>query len=404
MTRSKHPQFALIVAILVLASSVSVMSTDIYAPSLPHLPAVFGTGASMVKLTISLNLLMFGIGQMFHGPLSDRFGRKPVLLGAIGLFSAASFACALAQTIEQLIVARMLQGLMGAAEAVIGMAVLKDLFDEKQQVRALAIFGVWIALGPAIAPIIGGYVHIWLGWHFNFYLIGGLGVIAIVLIWRLLPESSAPDRGALRPARVLGNYRSLLANRAFIAYTGMCGIGAGVIYAFITGAPFVLIQQLGIPTERFGYYQAFIVATFFIGSLISTRAVNHMATERLLHTGLGLVLVGGGCFIGVLASGEVTPNTFALSFSLMTLGLGPLFAVAPSKAMRAAGERVGAGSAAAMLCAGEMMVGGLAAGAVSLLPGGVWPLGITIAGLMAATLALTVAAWRLAAKIRLPDG
>ena len=404
MKRSKHPQFALIVAILVLASSVSVMSTDIYAPSLPHLPAVFGTGASMVKLTISLNLLMFGIGQMFHGPLSDRFGRKPVLLGAIGLFSAASFACALAQNIEQLIVARMLQGFMGAAEAVIGMAVLKDLFDEKQQVRALAIFGVWIALGPAIAPIIGGYVHIWLGWHFNFYLVGGLGIIATLLIWRLLPESSAPDRGALQPARVLGNYRSLLANRAFITYAGMVSVGVGVIYAFITGAPFVLIEQLGIPTERFGYYQALIVATFFVGSLVSTRAVNHMATERLLNIGLGVVLLGGACFIGVLASGRITPNAFALSFSVMTFGLGPLFAVAPSKAMLAAGQGVGAGSAAAMLGASEMVVGGLAAGAVSLLPGSVWPLGITIAGLMAVTVALTVGAWRLAAKIRLPDG
>ncbi len=383
----------LIISILVLASSASIMSTDIYAPSLPYLPAFFDTGPSMVKLTISLNVLMFGFAQMIHGPLSDRFGRKPVLLIAIGLFTISSFACALAQSIEQLIAARMLQGFMGAAEAVVGYAIFKDLFDEKQQVRALAIFGMSIALAPAVAPIIGGYIHIWFGWRFNFHLIGVLGIVITFLIWRLLPESSAPDPGALKPARVLGNYRSLLASKQFITYAGMVGVGMGIIYAFITGGPFILIDQLGIPIERFGYYQAFIVAAYFIGSLISTRAVSRMETGRLLNIGLGLVLFGGACFIAVVASGRVTPNAFVLTFSLMTLGLGPLFAVAPSKAMLATNHS--AGSAAAMLGATEMVVGGLAAGAVSLLhDGSAWPVGITIAGLMVVTLVLAVASWR----------
>ena len=387
VNRSEHPKFALIISILVLASSASIMSTDIYAPSLPSLPAFFATDPSMVKLTISLNVLMFGLGQMVHGPLSDRFGRKPVLLIAILLFTVSSFICALAQSIEQLVAARMLQGFMGAAEAVICMAVFKDLFDEKQQVRALAIFGMSIALAPAIGPIIGGYIHIWFGWRFNFYLIGILGIVTTFLIWWLLPESSSPDPGALKPARVLGNYRALLRNKQFIAYAGMVGVGMGIIYALITGGPFILIQQLGIPTEQFGYYQAFIVAAYFIGSLISIRAANQMETGKLLNIGLGLVLLGGVCFLALVAADRVTPNTFALAFSIMTLGLGPVFAVAPSKAMLATNRS--AGSAAAMLGAFEMVVGGLAAGAVSLLPdSSAWPVGITIAGLMVVTLVL----------------
>jgi DHA1 family bicyclomycin/chloramphenicol resistance-like MFS transporter len=289
------------------------MSTDIYAPSLPHLPSVFATSPSMVKLTISLNVLMFGIGQMVHGPLSDRFGRKPVLLTAILLFTLISFVCALAQSIEQLIIARMLQGFMGAAEAVICMAIFKDLFNPKQQVRALGIFGMSIALAPAIAPIIGGYIHVWLGWRFNFYLIGFLGIITTLLIWRLLPESTSPDPDALKPANVFGNYRSLLGNGQFITYSAMVGVGMGIIYAFITGGPFILIQQMGIPTQHFGYYQAFIVATFFIGSLVSTRLVDHVEIGRLLNIGLGLVLIGGFCFIGLVAAGWLTPNSFAIS-------------------------------------------------------------------------------------------
>ena len=380
-------------SILVLAGSASIMSTDIYAPSLPDLPLYFGVSPSAIKLTISLNVLMFGVGQLIHGPLSDRFGRRPVLLIAILLFTVSSFACAFAQSIEQLIAARMLQGFMGAAEAVICMAIFRDLFDEKQQVRALGIFGMSVALAPAIAPIIGGYVHVWFGWRFNFHLIGILGAVTTLLIWKLLPESSSPDAGALRLSRVLGNYRALLTDARFVAHAGMAGAGMGIIYVFITGGPFILIQQSGVPVEHFGYYQAFIVATFFIGSLVSTRAVNHMKTERLLNIGLGLVLIGGVCFLALAVAGWITPRSFTLAFSVMTLGLGPVFAVAPSKAMLATNRS--AGSAAAMLGAVEMVTAGLAAGAVSLLhDDAVWSVAITIAGLMAATVALAGVAAR----------
>ncbi|MDA7972196.1 MAG: MFS transporter, partial [Gammaproteobacteria bacterium] len=123
-----RPNFLLIMCLLVPASSVSIMSTDIYSPSMPALPALLGTNASMVQLTISLNVLMFAVGQLVHGPLSERFGRRPVLLGAMLLFTLAGLACALARDIGQLITARMLQGFMGAAEAAVGLAILADLF------------------------------------------------------------------------------------------------------------------------------------------------------------------------------------------------------------------------------------------------------------------------------------
>ncbi len=391
MKSSEHPKFILILSILVLASSTSIMSTDIYAPSLPDLPAFFGSTPSIVKLTISLNILMFGMGQIILGPLSDRFGRKPILLNAILLFSISSFACAFAQSIEQLIVARILQGFMGSAEAVICLAIFKDLFDEKQQVRALAIFGMAVALAPALGPIIGGYVHVWLGWQFNFYLIGILGFITTWLIGWQLPESSSPDRNALQPAKVLGNYRALLINRQFITYACIAGIGMGIIYTFVTGAPFILVDQLDIPIKHFGYYQAAIVVTFFIGSLIATRAVNQMTTDKLLDIGLSVVLFGGGTFIVLIVMGWITPTSFTAAFALMTLGLGPVFAVAPSKAMLAASQNTGAGAAAAMLGAIEMLIGGLAAGAVSVLhDGSAWPVGSTIIALMAITVLLVL--------------
>ncbi|MGR3914310.1 MAG: multidrug effflux MFS transporter [Gammaproteobacteria bacterium] len=382
MTRP-HPHFTLIMCLLVTASSVSIMSTDIYAPSMPSLPALLDTSAGAVQLTISLNVLMFGLGQLLHGPLSERFGRRPVLLGAMLFFTFASFACALARGIEQLIAARMLQGFMGAAEAVVGLAIFADLFDEKQQVRALAIFGMSIAAVPALAPILGGYVHVYFNWRWNFYLLGVLGALTVLLLWQLLPESTAPDAGALRPARVFGDYLGLLRARQFIAHAGMAGVGAGILYAFITGAPFVLIRQLGVATEHFGYYQAVIVAAYFIGSMAAMRAVRHMPTAQLLRIGLAIVLLGGACLIALQAAARITPNTFTFAFAVMLLGLGPVFAVAPSKAMLATTRS--AGAAAAMLGAIEMCAGGLAAGAVGVLHDGTArPLTLTIAALLLA--------------------
>ncbi len=367
------------------------MSTDIYAPSLPHLPAYFDTNASMVKLTISLNVLMFGMGQMVLGPLSDRFGRKVVLLNSILFFTLISFVCTLAQSIEQLIATRMIQGFAGSAEAVICMAIFKDLYNEKQQVRALGIFGMSVALAPAVAPIIGGYIHVWFNWQFNFYLITLLGAFATFLIWRFLPESSKPNASALKPTTVIKNYRILLRNRQFVVNAAIVGVGMGVIYTFITGAPFILIQQFSIPTENFGYYQAAIVAAYFFGSLISARAVDFMQTSSLLNSGLSLVLIGGCSLIALIVFNQLSAVTFTLAFCIMTLGLGPLFAVAPAKAMLA--TNASTGIAASMLGAFEMLVGGLAAVAVSVIPtGSTLPVGITIGGLTVVTLYLAYAA------------
>ena len=377
VNNAKSYNFTVILSILVLAGSASIMSTDLYTPSMPHMPAYFDTTPHLVKLTISLNLLMFGVAQLFHGPLSDRFGRRPVLLFSILLFTVLSFACAAAQTIGQLIAARMLQGFTAAAEAVICLAIFKDLFDEKQQIKALAIYGMAIAVAPAIGPIIGGYIHVLFGWRMNFVLTAAIGLLTTFLIWALLRESSRPDPQALRPGRLGRDYLYLITNRRFLIYSSMVGIGLGMIYVFVTGAPFILIHQFGVRTQHFGYYQAVVVAAFFMGSVIAIRLTGYWEASKLLNLGLGVMVAGGLILMALIFGGGLSAATLTASFSLMTFGTGPLFAVAPSKAMQAA-ER-GAGSAAAMFGAFEMSVSGLAAGAISVFHDGTArPMGITL--------------------------
>jgi DHA1 family bicyclomycin/chloramphenicol resistance-like MFS transporter len=339
------------------------MSTDLYAPSLPYLTDFFGTTPELMKLTISLNLLMFGFAQLIYGPISDRFGRRPVFLGSIALFSVASIACGFAQSIDQLLVARMLQGLFAAAEAVICLAVFKDLFTEKEQVKGFAIYGMTIALAPAIAPILGGYIHVLLGWEYNFFLTAGVGVLTAILIYLLLPESTIPDPHALKLKSILHNYRSVLSNKIFITYGALSGVALGLIYAFVTGAPFILISYFGVEIQHFGYYQAVIVVAFFLGSLLATRLIDHWPSLRVLTLGMIIMVIGAMLVVGFVFIGRLSPDTLVFGYLFIAFGIGPIFSVAPSKAMSAVEKS--AGSAASVFGFLEIGLSGVIAAMVS---------------------------------------
>ena len=353
---------------LVLASSTSIMSTDMYSPSLPDLTTWFETTPTRVKLTISLNLLAFGLAQLFHGPLSDRFGRRPVILVSLLLVAVFSLACAFAETIDQLIVARVLLGTVAAAEAVVGLAILKDLYTEKQQVKALALLGMVIAITPAAAPILGGYLHVRYGWQSNFYVISAMALLSFVIIWRLLPESTIPDPKALNFRRVVSGYSRLIVNRDFMVHTSMLGVAMGLVFVFVTAAPFVLIDMLGVAVDRFGFYQAGIVLAFFLGSVLASRLADHWDALRLFGFGVSLVIVGAVALIGVIMLDVLSPMRMIVCYMIITFGMGPLFAVAPSRALRSVEGQ--AGTASALLSGIEQTMAGVAALLVSVLHDG----------------------------------
>ena len=362
---SPSPPIGLVVTILVLGSSVSIMSTDMYAPSLPDLVAWFDTTPTRMQLTISLNMLAFGLAQLVHGPLSDRFGRRPVMLCSLVAVAVLSVACALSASVEQLILWRILLGVAAAAEAVLGLAILKDLYDERRQVKALALLGMVIAVAPAAAPILGGYLHVAFGWQSNFYVIAAMALLACGIVAVFLPESTRPDPGALAPRRILGGYARLLRDADFVAYSTMLGIALGLILGFVTAAPFVLIDHLGVATERFGFYQAGIVLAFFLGSLLASRLADRWPGERMLAFGVLLIAAGSAALAVVVFGGLLSPVAFAASYSIMTFGMGSVFAVAPSRALRAVSGQ--SGTASALLSGIEQILAGAVAVAVSLL-------------------------------------
>jgi DHA1 family bicyclomycin/chloramphenicol resistance-like MFS transporter len=353
----------LILAILILASSVAMMSTDLYAPSLPHLPGYFGATPESVKLTVSLNVLAYALATLIHGPLSERFGRRPVLLWGLAAFTIFSLLCGLAQTIEQLLAARVLQGLSAAVEGVVVLAIIRDVFTEREQVRALALYGVATAVTPVVAPIIGGYVHIYFGWRMNFHALAIVAFVATILIWRHLGESAVRDKDALRPGEIFRDYLGLLRDANFLCYVVIGGATVGFFFAFITAGPFILIDGHGVPTQHFGYYQGSLVVAYSLGSLLAGKLARRHAGEDIMMIGVIAVLVGSAALLYVIHVGPETPVTLMVALCLIAFGDGPVFATTPSLAMRSTNRRTG--PAAAMLLAIEVGIGSLAALAVS---------------------------------------
>jgi DHA1 family bicyclomycin/chloramphenicol resistance-like MFS transporter len=370
-----------ILTALVLASTAAMMSTHLYTPSMPHLVDYFHTTPAVVKLSLSLNALAFAFLQLFYGPLSDRFGRRPVMLGGMTGFVVFSLACAFAQSINQLISARILQGMSAAAEAVLVYAIIHDLFDDTDRVRALAIYGMVIALTPAIAPIVGGYVHVWLGWRANFVLITATGVLAIILIWRLLPESSIPDKDGMQPKLILKEYGKLLANRGFMNYAVMTGSGSGVIMAFVTAGPFIFISYFKVATEHYGLYLVIPVLFFIVSNMITQRVVGKINIEILLRIGLGNAAMGSIGVTMLIFSSTQGPLSLILTFAVITFGLGPVFAIAPMRALDTTDSPTGVASA--MLNTIPMLLGGLASISLSIFHDGTSrPLAFTVLGLL----------------------
>ncbi len=302
MTSTKTLFATAIIAALV---AIGPLSTDMYLPAFPALMKAFDANISQVQYTLSTFLVGFALAQLIYGPLSDRFGRKPVLIGGMLIFLFSSIAIAFADTIETLAWLRLLQAIGGSAGPVLGRAIVRDIHGPTEAARQFAFISTAMALAPAVAPILGGYLTIWFGWASTFLFLALYGLIATFLFATRLPETAPPgSHHVLTLGHMLKNYSILLKHRTWPWYTLACSFVFGGLFSFLSGSSFVIIEFLGYPEEQYGLFFAMIVFGFMAGSLFAGRFVRRIGIDRLI--GIGAIIAAlAGSIMALLAAMEV---------------------------------------------------------------------------------------------------
>jgi MFS transporter, DHA1 family, multidrug resistance protein len=376
-----RPDTLAMTATLAMLTSLGPLSTDFYLPSLPDIAKVFGTSASGAQATLSAWLFGFAAGQVFYGPLSDRLGRKPVLLAGLALFFAATLLCTLALSIEMLIGARFVQALGASGPIVLGRAMARDLYEGPRAGKELARMGMIMGLVPAIAPVLGAPLHTAFGWQSTF--VATLLFCALLGLWIIiaLPETlRAKLQEPMSVAAILAGYRLLLRNRAYRAYVGLVGLAYGGLFAFISGSSFVLITVYGLSELQFGLSFAFGVMGFIAGTIIAQALVERRGLDGVI--GLGVICLAAGGLIMLALVGAGVPSSLAVTvpMALYAMGVGLTMPQGQAAAMMPFPERAGSASSLLGIC--QMSFAAcVGLGVGQLLTGSALPLPIVIAAI-----------------------
>ncbi len=334
------------IAFITMAVALGPISTDLYLPSLPSIATSLNTDAVTVQLTLSVFLVAFGVSQLFYGPVSDRFGRRPALLAGLAIYTVASLACWIASTVEILIVARFFQALGGCAGPVIGRAAIRDVYGRIEGARVLAYVATAMALAPAVGPVLGGFLEGWFGWRANFLALTLFGGIALVGIWCRLPETNRHMRpDSTQPKRILRNFADFLAHPTYRAYAfagvfSYCGL-----FCFISASPLVFIDAYGVKPEIYGFCFAAIVVGYMAGTQLGARLVRRAGIASLTRLGTLLNFVAGVTMTATVLAGYGSVATVLPLMVLYMVGLGVLMPNALAGMMAPFPERAGAATA-----------------------------------------------------------
>ena len=358
--------------------AIGPLAVDMYLPALPALEAEFATTTSRVQHTLAAYLLGLACGQLLFGPIADRYGRKPPLLGGLGLFVLASAACALAGTIEHLVAARFVQALGGASGMVVIRAVIRDRFDEIQSARVLSLMMLVMGAAPILAPLGGGWLLVNGSWRWIFFFLVGFAVLCFALVGLFLEESHPVHRRTATLRHALKMALPLFRDVRFLGPV-IVFIGAfGCFFAYLAAAPFVYIQYFGVPADRFGWYFGSGACGYITVSQLNRRIVLRLGTRRTLGLGVALLAFASSLLLIFSLTGVAGFLGVFIPMLFIVGSIGLIAANATSIAMAPFGER--AGGASSLLGATQSAFGVLASAAVGWIAGrGAVPMASVIA-------------------------
>ena len=342
--------------LLALLTLSGTLGMHIFAPALSSAARSFNVGAGAMQAAISFYILGLAAGQLIYGPLSDRFGRRPMMMIGLALYTCAGVAAALAPSVHGLVAARLVQALGGSAGLALGRAMVRDSAGPLDSARRLALLNLMMTLGPGLAPALGGALVSTAGWRSILWLLAALGAALLLTSWRLLPETAG--RNANANFGELGrNYRALLASPAFLGFSIGGGCATTSMYAFIASSPFILIDELRRPSYEVGLYLAVLIGGVWLGNALASRLVMRIAVRRLMVLGNLVSVVAALAFLAAVLSGHLSVPTAIAPMFLYTLGAGMASPMALTEAVSVNPHVVGAASG--LYGATQMAIGAL---------------------------------------------
>jgi MFS transporter, DHA1 family, multidrug resistance protein len=362
--RSTLPPTGLAVIILLTAlTGITPLSIDMPLAGLPSLALAFGEPEGRAQLVIGVFLAGFAVAQLILGPVSDRFGRRPVLLAGLAVYAAAGAACLRAETLETLLAARFIQGIAACAGPVVARAVVADIYDGPAAQRAMSIVTAGMGVAPIAAPMLGGILLLWFEWPAIFVTLAATGAALFMAVMLMLQETRPPHhRSELRPVRVLLNYVEMLGNRTFVAYSLPSLLAGGALFSFIAAAPFVIIGELGYAPQAFGVFFAIVMVGFITGASLSARLSRTRLPPVMVRLGAGVMAAGAALMLAAVLAGLHHVAALVAPMAVIMHGMGLMRPNSIAGAMAAFRDRAGAASA---LVGFLQMGGGVLAGVVA---------------------------------------
>jgi len=345
--------------------AVAPLAMDIYLASMPSMTRALATSPERVQLTLSVYMYGWGAAQLLAGPLSDRFGRRPALLGGLAVFVVASVACALSTTVTMLIAARAVQAVSMAMIAVVPRAVVRDMHAGDRAAYMLSLMGMVVGIAPIVAPILGSHLHAWLGWQANFWFVALYGVALLIWVAWSLPETlRARNPGATMPSVMLANFGRLLRSKRYVGYVLMVAFTTGGLFAFLAGSAFVFVSVLGRSEQDFGLLFGAVMLGNITGATLGSRLVPRWGIDRLIGRASWLLVISGLALAALAWLGLRHPAAIVLPMFVYMVGLMTTMPPAQAGALTPFPEI--AGSAASLLSFVQFVMGSTAALVVGL--------------------------------------
>ncbi|HEY1872255.1 MAG TPA: multidrug effflux MFS transporter [Chitinophagaceae bacterium] len=355
-----------LILILGLLSAIGPFSIDMYLPAFPDIAKGLHTSVAQVTLSLSSFFIGISFGQLLYGPLLERFGRKKPLYTGLCIYLLASIGCAMAVSVNALIMLRLLQALGGCVGMVAARAMVRDLFEVKENAKVFSMLMLVVAVSPIIAPTLGGYVTSLLGWRYVFLMLIIVDIVILTSAYFLLPESKKADPNfSLKPAPIIKNFSGIITNPQFYTYALTAAIAAAGLYAYIGGSPHVFMEIFKVNEKQYGWIFALIAMGLIGASQVNSLLLRYYTSEQITGVASGCQTVIGIILVVLSFFGWIELFTTIFLIFIFLCCQGFIFPNASALSLAAFGHT--AGSASALLGAIQMGIGACTSGIVSVL-------------------------------------